>query len=259
MPRFPFVLANAQHPGNGEPFRPRHVILERKVEDLDGAPHPAHRRDRNRAAAGREMEQRVLNGALIFGDAVAAVAREAALLKAAGADIVVALAHSRLGRHCPGRRRGTGDTPRDTLSPKTRAGHRGPARTSISSSPAIPTRSSHRARLRHRTAGNTDRAAGFLGLAPGLHRHRPDETPRRGGRLLEILKAQAEALPSNGAAQKTGRVAAERVPPRQTGLRRTIGASTAPPGPCHSAAGSAAARCRFTPISAPSRPAPRRS
>jgi 2',3'-cyclic-nucleotide 2'-phosphodiesterase/3'-nucleotidase len=33
---FPVVLANAQHPGNGEPFRPRHVILEREVEDLDG-------------------------------------------------------------------------------------------------------------------------------------------------------------------------------------------------------------------------------
>jgi 2',3'-cyclic-nucleotide 2'-phosphodiesterase/3'-nucleotidase len=38
--RFPIVLANAQHPGNGEPFQPRHVILEREVEDLDGARHP---------------------------------------------------------------------------------------------------------------------------------------------------------------------------------------------------------------------------
>jgi 2',3'-cyclic-nucleotide 2'-phosphodiesterase/3'-nucleotidase len=56
--RFPIVLANAQHPGNGEPFRPRHVILEREVEDIDGARHvPSDRRDRNRAPAGRPMER----------------------------------------------------------------------------------------------------------------------------------------------------------------------------------------------------------
>jgi 2',3'-cyclic-nucleotide 2'-phosphodiesterase/3'-nucleotidase len=104
---FPVVLANAQHPGNGEPFRPRHVILEREVEDLDGDPSPpSDRRDRNRAAAGRPMEpRRPERGSSFFEDAVEATAREARLLKAAGADIVVALAHSGLGDSLPVRRR----------------------------------------------------------------------------------------------------------------------------------------------------------
>jgi 2',3'-cyclic-nucleotide 2'-phosphodiesterase/3'-nucleotidase len=95
---FPVVLANAHRPGNGEPFRPRHVILEREVEDLDG--------DRHRLRIGvtgttppqvAQWNRGALDGALAFEDAVEATAREALELKASGADIVVALAHSGLG------------------------------------------------------------------------------------------------------------------------------------------------------------------
>jgi 2',3'-cyclic-nucleotide 2'-phosphodiesterase/3'-nucleotidase len=95
---FPVVLANAQHPGNGEPFRPRHVILDREVEDLDGGRHSLRI-----GVTGTtppqvgQWNRGVLDGGLSFEDAVEATAREARQLKAAGADIVVALAHSGLG------------------------------------------------------------------------------------------------------------------------------------------------------------------
>jgi 2',3'-cyclic-nucleotide 2'-phosphodiesterase/3'-nucleotidase len=112
---FPFVLANAQHPGNGEPFRPRHVMLERKVEDVDGTSHTLRI-----GVTGTVPPQvarwnsAVLKDALVFGDPVAAVDAEARALRAAGADIVVALAHSGLGDIAlptPDQ----ADTPRDTF------------------------------------------------------------------------------------------------------------------------------------------------
>ncbi len=99
---FPVVLANAQRPGNGEPYKPRHVILEREVEDVDG--------DRHTIRIGvtgtvppqvAQWNRGILNGDLTFGDAVAAAGQEARLLKAEGADIVVALAHSGLGESTP--------------------------------------------------------------------------------------------------------------------------------------------------------------
>ena len=99
---FPFVLANAQRPGNGEPFRPRHVLLERRVEDMDGTPHSLRI-----GVTGTVPPQvarwnnTVLQDDVVFGDAVAATDLEARALKAAGADIVVALAHSGLGGATP--------------------------------------------------------------------------------------------------------------------------------------------------------------
>jgi len=97
---FPVVLANAQYPGNGEPFRPRHVMLERDVQDLDGAWHILRIGVTGTVPPQVSRWNRfILNGDLTFGDAVEAAAREATILKAAGADIVVVLAHSGLG-HC---------------------------------------------------------------------------------------------------------------------------------------------------------------
>ena len=94
---FPVVLANAQYPGNGEPFRPRHVLLERDVQDLDGAWHVLRIGVTGTVPPQVSRWNRsILNGDLIFGDAVAAAACEAQSLKAAGADIVVVLTHSGL-------------------------------------------------------------------------------------------------------------------------------------------------------------------
>lgn len=95
---FPVVLANVEAPGNAEPFQNRHVILQRELQDMEGGWHtirigltgsvPPQVAHWNRS---------VLNGDLQFCDAVEATARQARQLKAEGADIVVALAHSGLG------------------------------------------------------------------------------------------------------------------------------------------------------------------
>lgn len=96
--RFPVVLANAQHPGNGKPYVPRHVMLERQFEDLDGQRHRIRIGVTGTAPPQvAQWSRAILNGDLTFCDAVSSIEHEARILRAAGADIVVALAHSGLG------------------------------------------------------------------------------------------------------------------------------------------------------------------
>jgi 2',3'-cyclic-nucleotide 2'-phosphodiesterase/3'-nucleotidase len=95
--RFPVVLANAQR-ADGGPFRPGHVILRRMMRDRAGELQelrvgitgtvPPQVAQWNRMALG---------GELTFSCSVASVAREAAEMRAAGADLVVVLAHAGLG------------------------------------------------------------------------------------------------------------------------------------------------------------------
>ena len=95
--RFPVVLANA-HRLDGESYRPGHVMLTRMMRDRSG-----ELRELNIGITGVVPPQvalwnrAVLRGALEFGGTVAAVAREAQALRAAGADLVVVLAHGGLG------------------------------------------------------------------------------------------------------------------------------------------------------------------
>jgi 2',3'-cyclic-nucleotide 2'-phosphodiesterase/3'-nucleotidase len=79
-----------------------------------------------------------LKGQLVFEDAVTAVAREAGLLKAAGADIVIVLAHSGLGDLDCAPEDGVASPLKSAW--KTSPAGSQPCPMSISSSPATPTR-----------------------------------------------------------------------------------------------------------------------
>lgn len=97
---FPVVVANVRR-HDGSPFRPSHVILERQVLDRNGDSGvmrigitgvvPPQVSNWNRTALG---------GVLEFTDPLAAVAGEAALMRARGADVVVVLSHG--GMEDPG-------------------------------------------------------------------------------------------------------------------------------------------------------------
>jgi 2',3'-cyclic-nucleotide 2'-phosphodiesterase / 3'-nucleotidase len=94
--RFPVVIANAVGVC-GREFRQRHVILERSVIDRGG------RRETLRIGITGVVPPQVsrwnrivLDGALDFTDPLLAAAREAALMRAQGADLVVVLSHGGL-------------------------------------------------------------------------------------------------------------------------------------------------------------------
>ena len=96
--RYPLVLANAVRiDAGGWPVRP-HVILERSVVDEAGASLPL-RIGITGATPPQVMRwaRSHLDGRLQVGDILPAVAREVAALRAAGADLVIVLAHSGLG------------------------------------------------------------------------------------------------------------------------------------------------------------------
>lgn len=96
--RYPVVLANATRLGpGGDPVR-RHVILDRMLIDDAGA----LRRVRIGVTGATPPQvmrwaRAHLDGRLAVTDILPAVQREAAAMRAAGADIVVVLAHSGLG------------------------------------------------------------------------------------------------------------------------------------------------------------------
>lgn len=99
---FPVVLANASRKRSGLPYRARGAILERDVTDEDGGRH------RLRIGITGSVPPQVarwnrtaLNGRLRFTEAVDAVRREVAALRDRGADLVIVLTHSGLGRRQP--------------------------------------------------------------------------------------------------------------------------------------------------------------
>jgi 2',3'-cyclic-nucleotide 2'-phosphodiesterase/3'-nucleotidase len=222
--RFPVVLANAHSPGNGKPFRPRHTMLKREVEDLDGTPHVLCIGVTGTVPPQvAQWNKSILNGDLIFEDAVEAAAREARLLKAAGADIVVVLSHSGLGE--PSTAPSGGD------SPDTSVGAENVARR-IAALPEVDMV----------VAGHTHEVyprkcacnilppdtpivqPGFWGSHLGcidiaISRSRTD--PSQG---WTVLKAHAEALPLNGTTRDASNAALKGLLRGKSDLRKTIGA-----------------------------------
>jgi 2',3'-cyclic-nucleotide 2'-phosphodiesterase/3'-nucleotidase len=99
---FPVVLANAVRRQSDAPYRAGGVILERAVTDQDGGRHtlrigltgtvPPQVARWNRTALG---------GKLRFTDAVEAARRQVAELRGRGADLVIVLSHSGLGKADP--------------------------------------------------------------------------------------------------------------------------------------------------------------
>jgi hypothetical protein len=102
---------------------------------------------------------------------------------------------------------------------------------------------------------DADRAAGLLGVAPGMHRFRHVKAAKRPGQCWTILKAHSEALPLDGPAGETGRAPCGPAPRPSGPPPRSIGAGCiARPGPNPARQiGESVSRC--TPSSAPSRPA----
>jgi 2',3'-cyclic-nucleotide 2'-phosphodiesterase/3'-nucleotidase len=223
--RFPIVLANAQHPGNGEPFQPRHVILEREVEDIDGARHPL--RIGVTGTVPPQVAQwnaTTLKGQLVFEDAVTATAREAGLLKAAGADIVIVLAHSGLGDLDCAQEDGV-------ASPNAEIGMENVARR-IAALPDVDVVVAGHTHEVYPPDGVRDTATpetpivqpGFWGSHLGcidLAMSRPRKDPTQ---CWTILKANSEALPLHGPAGETGRSALKALLRTKPDLRRSIGA-----------------------------------
>lgn len=94
---FPWILANA-HDADAQPFLPPRCILERKMRD--GAGRARTLRIGVTGATPPQIaiwSKRHVEGRLIFGEIVAAVALQAKALRDEGADVVVALCHSGLG------------------------------------------------------------------------------------------------------------------------------------------------------------------
>jgi 2',3'-cyclic-nucleotide 2'-phosphodiesterase/3'-nucleotidase len=181
---FPVVLANAQHPGNGEPFRPRHVILDREVEDLDGGRHiHSDRRDRNHATAGRPMERGVLDGGLVFEDAVEATAREAGNSRP---PAPISSWRSRI-RGLVTARNGA----RRAMAGPSGNGMENVARAiaALQDVDAVVAGHTHEVFPTECDCDIfppecPDRAAGLLGVAPGMHRFRPEQAARWHGAVL---------------------------------------------------------------------------
>jgi 2',3'-cyclic-nucleotide 2'-phosphodiesterase / 3'-nucleotidase len=98
--RFPVVLANARRL-DGSPFQLSHVILERQVFDRSGG-SDVMRIGVTGVAPPQvsNWNSTVLGGVLTFTDPLESVAREAALMRALGADVVVVLSHG--GMEDPG-------------------------------------------------------------------------------------------------------------------------------------------------------------
>ncbi|NKX42966.1 bifunctional 2',3'-cyclic-nucleotide 2'-phosphodiesterase/3'-nucleotidase [Roseicyclus persicicus] len=96
--RYPVVLANVRRAGDGGPLVAPHVILDRAVIGADGAVHRL-RIGVTGATPPQVMQwgRTRLAGRLEVDPILPAVAREVALLRAAGADVVVVLAHTGLG------------------------------------------------------------------------------------------------------------------------------------------------------------------
>jgi 2',3'-cyclic-nucleotide 2'-phosphodiesterase/3'-nucleotidase len=219
---FPVVLANAQYPGNGEPFRPRHVLLERDVQDLDGAWHVLRIGVTGTVPPQVSRWNRfILNGDLIFGDAVAAAACEAQFLKAAGADIVVVLTHSGLG-DCETTLASAGDGPD--------MGKENVARTIAALADVDVVIAGHTHEV-YPPAGDCDIVPPNVPIVQpgslGSHLGCIDLAlvRQRDGDGWTILKADAEALPLDGTARDMGAQALRAFVRARPGLRKTIGAS----------------------------------
>jgi 2',3'-cyclic-nucleotide 2'-phosphodiesterase/3'-nucleotidase len=223
--RFPIVLANAQCPGNGEPFKPRHVILEREFEDLDGAHHKIRIGVTGTVPPQvAKWNRSVLNGDLIFGDAVAATAHEAALLKAEGADIVVVLAHSGLGNE-PATQ--TGDEV--DCAPENAAENAALAIAALPGVDVVIAGHTHEVFPPRRDCdivppGVPIVQPGFWGSHLGCIDLALVKQGSNGTGLWKMVKAQAEALPLNGAARNAGAKALRRFLRDRPALRKTIGA-----------------------------------
>jgi 2',3'-cyclic-nucleotide 2'-phosphodiesterase / 3'-nucleotidase len=93
--RYPVVLANADWIGSEAGPVLRHTILERVMTDAAGAPH------RLRIGVTGAVPPQVmrwarahLDGRIMVGDILPAIRREVAAMRAAGADLVIVLAHS---------------------------------------------------------------------------------------------------------------------------------------------------------------------
>jgi 2',3'-cyclic-nucleotide 2'-phosphodiesterase/3'-nucleotidase len=97
--RYPVVLANAVIPADRRPLLPPHVILERNLTDREGRAHRL--RIGVTGVAPPQIAQwghAHLAGRVEVAPMIPAAARAARALRAAGADIVVVMAHSGLGQ-----------------------------------------------------------------------------------------------------------------------------------------------------------------
>lgn len=96
--RFPVLLANATRPG-GAPFLPPHVILERSLTDRAGRAHSL--RIGLTGVVPPQLAQwghAHLAGRIEVAPMLPAAAHATASLRAAGADLVIVMAHSGLGQ-----------------------------------------------------------------------------------------------------------------------------------------------------------------
>jgi 2',3'-cyclic-nucleotide 2'-phosphodiesterase/3'-nucleotidase len=96
--RYPVILANALNAGDGSPFLPPHVLLDRTVTDAAGQAQSL--RIGVTGVAPPQLAQwghAQLAGRIEVAPMVPAAAAAARALREAGADIVVVLAHSGLG------------------------------------------------------------------------------------------------------------------------------------------------------------------